>query len=184
MPLRIIALYLTLAVCLPVRAAELDLEESLKNQAAALLRAGNFAELDSVATQLRDSSARTHAGITLRIIGTAQSVAWFDTPQKQRACDDWAFRNRSLSTARLMEHLRALPLAPLIPVLTAVAIGLLRLYRRRANTPAKVVMKPVDGMAEIGMPVDQSQGFKQLLWILAAGALAFIAAWIAFHFLK
>ena len=47
---------------MPVSAAEFELDESLKNQAAALLRAGNFAEFDRVATQLRDSSARTPAG--------------------------------------------------------------------------------------------------------------------------
>lgn len=125
-----------------------------------------------------------YKAITQRVTGTAPSVAWFDTPQKQRDCDDWAFRNKSFGPERLIERIRALPLAPLIPVITAVAIGLLRLFRRRANTPAKVVTKPVDGMAEIGVPVDQSQAYKQLLWILAAGALAFIAAWIAFHFLE
>jgi hypothetical protein len=125
-----------------------------------------------------------YKAITQRVTGTAPSVAWFDTPQQQRDCDDWAFRNKSLGAARLMERLRALPLAPLIPIITALAIGLLQLFRRRASTPAQVVTKPIDGMAEIGVPVDQSQAFRQLLLILAAGALAFIAAWIAFHFLK
>jgi hypothetical protein len=122
--------------------------------------------------------------ITQRVTGPAPSVAWFDTPQKQRDCDDWAFRNKSFRFARLMERARNFPLAPLIPVIPAVAFALARLFRRRAGTPAAVVMKPVDGMAEIGVPVDQSQAFKQLLLILAAGALAFIAAWIAFHFLE
>jgi hypothetical protein len=125
-----------------------------------------------------------YKAITQRVTGTAPSVAWFDTPQKQRDCDDWAFRNKSFGTERLMERIRGLPLAPFIPVITAVAIGLLRLFRRRAHTPPEVVTKPVDGMAEIGFPVDQSHAFKQLLWILAAAALAFIAAWFAFHFLK
>jgi hypothetical protein len=125
-----------------------------------------------------------YQAITRRVTGSTPSVAWFDTPQKQRDCDDWAFRNRSLGAERLAERIRALPLAPLIPIITAVALGLLQLFRRRAAAPARVVTKPVDGMAEIGMPVDQSQGFRQLLLILAAGALAFIAAWIAFHFLR
>jgi hypothetical protein len=125
-----------------------------------------------------------YKAVTQRVTGPAPSAAWFDTPQKQRDCDDWAFRNKSFGAERLMERIRELPLAPLIPIITAAAIGLLQLSRRRANTPARVVTKPVDGMAEIGVPVDQSQAFKQLLLILAAGALAFIAAWLAFHFLK
>ncbi len=122
--------------------------------------------------------------ITQRVTGTAPSVAWFDTPQKQRDCDDWAFRNKSFGAQRFTERIRGLPLAPLIPAIAALAIALLRLLRRRADAPAKVVTKPVDGMAEIGMPVDQSQGFRQLLWILAAGALAFIAAWLALRFIR
>ena len=125
-----------------------------------------------------------YKAITQRVTGTAPSVAWFDTPHKQRDCDDWAFRNKTFGAEGLMERIRALPLAPLIPLITALAIGLLRLSRRRANTPARVVTKPIDGMGEIGVPVDQSQAFKQLFWVLAAGVLAFIAAWLALHFLK
>lgn len=125
-----------------------------------------------------------YKAITQRVTGTTPSVAWFDTPKKQRDCDDWAFRNKSFGAERLMERVRQFPLAPLIPIITALAIGLLRVFRRRAATPAKVVTKPVDGMAEIGVPVDQSRAYKQLLWILAAGALAFIAAWIAFRFIR
>lgn len=125
-----------------------------------------------------------YKAITQRVTAPAPSVAWFDTPQKQRDCDDWAFRNKTFGAERLMQRIRALPLAPLIPLMVALAIGLLRLSRRRASTPARVVTRPIDGMGELGVPVDQSQAFKQLLWILAAGLLAFIAAWLAFHFLK
>ncbi len=61
--MRIAALaILVFAVCRPVGAAELEVEESLKSQAAALLRAGDFAQFDRVATRLRDSSERTPAG--------------------------------------------------------------------------------------------------------------------------
>jgi len=61
--LRIAALAIvTLTLGMPVSAAELELEESLKGHAAALLRAGNFAEFDRFATQLRATSARTPAG--------------------------------------------------------------------------------------------------------------------------
>jgi len=122
-----------------------------------------------------------YKAITQRVTGPAPSVAWFDTPQKQRDCDDWAFHDKSFRFARLREHLRGLPLAPLIPLITAVAIGLARLLRRRANTPAMVVTKPIEGMGEIGVPVDQSRAMRQLFWIVAAGILAFIGAWFVFH---
>ena len=122
-----------------------------------------------------------YKSITQRVLGPAPSVAWFDTPQKQRDCDDWAFRDKSFRPAPLTERLRDFPLAPLIPLLTAVAIGLVRLLRRRADRPAAVVTKPIDGMAEIGVPLDQSRALKQLFWIVAAGILAFIGAWFVFH---
>jgi hypothetical protein len=125
-----------------------------------------------------------YKSITQRVSGPAPSVAWFDTPQKQRDCDDWAFRDKSFRSAPLMERLRGFPLAPLIPLITAVAIGLVRLFRRRSDRPAAVVTKPIDGMGEIGVPIDQSHAIKQLFLILAAGMLAFIAAWIAYHYLK
>ena len=112
-----------------------------------------------------------YKSITQRVSGPAPSVAWFDTPQKQRDCDDWAFHDQSFRSAPLMERLRGFPLAPLIPLITAVAIGLVRLFRRRADRPAAV-------------PVDQSHAIKQLFLILAAGMLAFIAAFIAYRYLK
>jgi hypothetical protein len=122
-----------------------------------------------------------YKSITQRVSGPAPSVAWFDTAQKQRDCDDWAFHDKSFRSAPLIERLRGFPLAPLIPLITAVAIGLMRLFRRRADRPAAVVAKPIDGMAEIGVPLDQSRALKQLFWIVAAGILAFIGAWFAFH---
>jgi hypothetical protein len=125
-----------------------------------------------------------YKAVTQRVTPPAPSVAWFDTPQKQLDCDAWASGNKSFHLARLTQRLRELPLAPLVPVVTAVLIGLLQLFRRRAGTPADRVTKPIDGMGEIGVPVDQSRAFKQLFWILAAGILAFIAAWSAFHFFK
>src|SRR4029077_5989547 len=61
--LRVFAMAILLvSICRPVGAAELELEESLKSQAAALLRTGDFAQFDTVATQLRETSARTPAG--------------------------------------------------------------------------------------------------------------------------
>jgi hypothetical protein len=122
-----------------------------------------------------------YKSITQRVSGPAPSVAWFDTAQKQRDCDDWAFHDKSFRSAPLIERLRGFPLAPLIPLITAVAIGLARLFRRRADRPAVVITKPIDGMAEIGVPLDQSRALKQLFWIVAAGILAFIGAWFAFH---
>lgn len=122
-----------------------------------------------------------YKSITQRVSGPAPSVAWFDTAQRQRDCDDWAFHDKPFRSAPLIERLRGFPLAPLIPLITAVAIGLVRLLRRRADRPAAVVAKPIDGMAEIGVPVDQSHAIKQLFWIVAAGILAFIGAWFVFH---
>ena len=107
-----------------------------------------------------------------------------DTAQQQRDCDDWAFHDKPLHSTRFIEHLRSFPLAPLVPLITAVAIGLVRLLRRRADRPAAVVSKPIEGMGEIGVPVDQSHAIKQLFLILAAGMLAFLAAWIAYRYLK
>jgi hypothetical protein len=120
-----------------------------------------------------------YQAIAQRVTSPAPSVAWFDTPQKQLDCDDWAAGRKSFHLARLVQRWRELPLAPLVPIVTAVFIGLLQLFRRRAGTAAKPVTKPIDGMGEIGVPVDQSRALKQLFWILAAGILAFIAAWIA-----
>jgi hypothetical protein len=129
-----------------------------------------------------------YRAITQRVTGPVPSVAWFDTPQKQRECDDWAFRNKSFFAARLMERIRGLTLAPLIPAVAALVIGLLQLLRRRKGSPADTgtvpATKPIEGMGEIGVPVDQSHAFKQLLLILAAGIIAFFGAWLAFHFLK
>jgi hypothetical protein len=125
-----------------------------------------------------------YKSITQRVSGPAPSVAWFDTAQQQRDCDDWAFHDKPLHSTRFIEHLRSFPLAPLVPLITAVAIGLVRLLRRRADRPAAVVSKPIEGMGEIGVPVDQSHAIKQLFLILAAGMLAFLAAWIAYRYLK
>ena len=120
-----------------------------------------------------------YKAVTQRVTPPAPSVAWFDTPQKQLDCDDWAAGRKSFHLAALVQRLRELPLAPLVPIVTAVFIGLLQLFRRRAGTAPDRVTKPIDGMGEIGVPVDQSRALKQLFWILAAGILAFIAAWIA-----
>jgi len=131
-----------------------------------------------------------YKSITQRVSGPAPSVAWFDTAQKQRDCDDWAFRNKSFSADRLIERIRGLTPAPLIPAVVALVIGLLQLLRRRKGSPADTgtgtvpATKPIEGMGEIGVPVDQSHAFKQLLLILAAGIVAFIGAWLAFHFLR
>jgi len=136
-----------------------------------------------------------YKAIRQRLTGPAASVAWFDTPQKQQACDDWALRNKSLAPSPLAQRLLNLHLAPLLPFLMAVLVGLLRLFRRRASSPADTgsggtvtgsatATKPIDGMGEIGVPLDQSHAFKQLFLILAAGILAFAAAWIAYHYLK
>jgi hypothetical protein len=129
-----------------------------------------------------------YKAIRQRVSGPAPTVAWFDTPQKQQACDDWALRNKSLGPAPLAQRLRTLHLAPLLPFLMAALVGLLRLLRRRAGSAADTgtatATKPIDGMGEIGVPVDQSRAFRQLFFILAAGLVAFVAAWIAFRFLR
>src|SRR5579863_5196739 len=107
-----------------------------------------------------------YKAITQRVSGPAPSVAWFDTPQKQQACDDWALRNKSLAPWPLAQRLLNLHLAPLLPFLMAVLVGLLRLFRRRASSPADTgasgtgsatatATKPIDGMGEIGVPLDQ-----------------------------
>lgn len=133
-----------------------------------------------------------YRAITQRVSGPVPSVAWFDTAHKQRDCDDWAFRNKSFFADRLMERIRGLTLAPLIPAVVGLVIGLLQLLRRRKGSPADTgtgtgtvpATKPIEGMGEIGVPVDQSHAFKQLSLILAAGIVAFIGAWLAFRFLK
>ena len=112
-----------------------------------------------------------YQAITQRVTSPAPSVAWFDTPQKQLDCDDWAAGRKSLHLARLAQRSRELPLAPLVLIVTAVFIGLLQLFRRRAAAAADPVTKPIDGMGDIGVPVDQSRALKQLFWILAAGIL-------------
>jgi hypothetical protein len=124
-----------------------------------------------------------YKAITQRVNGPAPSVAWFDTPQKQGDCDDWASGKNPFRFERLMERVRYFPLAPLIPVIPAIAIALARFFRRRAGTtPAPpVVTQPIEGMGEIGVPVDQSHAIRQLLVILAVGIVAFIGAWLVFR---
>jgi hypothetical protein len=126
--------------------------------------------------------------ITQRAGGPLPPVASFDTPQRQRDCDDWARGDNPSALRALAQRLRGVPVAPLIPIIAAVVIGLAQLLRRRTGSPSNTgtvpAPKPIDGMGEIGVPVDQSRAFRQLFFILAAGALAFVAAWLAFHFLR
>ena len=127
-----------------------------------------------------------YQAITQRVTSPAPPVAWFDTPQKQLDCDDWAAGRKSFHLARLAQRWRELPLAPLLPALMIMVVALLRLVRRGAGSPAAKAPKPIDGMAQIGVPVDQSWGraLGQLLRILVAAVLAILAAWLAFHYLR
>lgn len=127
-----------------------------------------------------------YQAITRRVTPPVPSVAWFDTPQKQLDCDDWAAGRKSLHLARLAQRWRELPLAPLLPALTVILVALLRLFRRGAGSPAESATKPIDGMGQIGVAVDQSwaRALGQLLRILAVAILAILAAWLAFHYLR
>jgi hypothetical protein len=127
-----------------------------------------------------------YQAITQRVTSPAPSVAWFDTPQKQLDCDDWAAGRKSFHLARLAQRWRELPLVPLLPALPVILFALLRLFRRGAGSPAESATKPIDGMGQIGVPVDQSwaRALGQLLRILAVAILAILAAWLAFHYLR